>query len=313
MSISVLVERMLPLSADILRGLASGDLTQHGGVIRNDMGQIVKHLVFPQQALEKVSETVSPVINSSMSDGMQMQMGNIESQMMAMAAVNIIAIKVATQHLSKKLDNISDQLDTLTSKLFHIAETLKLQQFMQGKSLQGKAKGAIENAVLAIITEHDKSHVRQHLIPLRLIFVELEMLLNGMLKELDTLDLVKNIDLLMTINELANEASFVLSQAHFKFEEDNIGHSYLSRMDKINALIREKIQFMKTTGAFGPHIISDELFSLFKSQIVKFKENESTTLQLINQSRVALEHKVPYQALLTVDSNEVMMLDPIAA
>jgi len=313
MNINVLVERMLPLSEDILRGLASGDLTQHGGVIRNDMGQIVKHLVFPQQALEKVSETVSPVINNSMSESMQMQMGNIESQMMAMAAVNIIAIKIATQHLSKKLDKISDQLDKLTNKLDDIAETLKLQQFMQGQSLQGKAKGTIENAVYAIMNEKDSSHIRQHLMSLRITFVELETILNGMLNDLNTFEFVNNIDLFMAINELANEANFVLSQGHFKLEEDDIGHSYLSRMDKINALIRNKIQFMKTTGAFGPHIISDELLSRFKSQLITFKKNESTTLQLINQIHVALEHKVSYQELLTVDSNKVMMLDPVTA
>lgn len=47
MNISILLERALPLSKNILERIESGELTVFGGTIRDQAGRIVKHLVFP--------------------------------------------------------------------------------------------------------------------------------------------------------------------------------------------------------------------------------------------------------------------------
>lgn len=46
MSISIILERALPLGEDILSRIHSGEFVVSGGTIRDQAGRIVKHLVF---------------------------------------------------------------------------------------------------------------------------------------------------------------------------------------------------------------------------------------------------------------------------
>jgi hypothetical protein len=101
MSISILLERALPLSKDILDRIASGELKVFGGTIRDQAGRIVKHLVFPQDGQSNLDE-LSKQINATLNQSHTEIMGQLANQTAILSAVNIITAHNTNETLGKK-------------------------------------------------------------------------------------------------------------------------------------------------------------------------------------------------------------------
>lgn len=309
MSLNVLLERALPLSDSILEQLNNGELSIHGGVIRKPNGAIFKHLVFPQNLQE--SELVKSQLESNVTNMAGSANNAIESQMLGLAAMNVIAVKAAMQGVEQKLNEISEQLITMQDSLDSVVENTEFQSFLKVSEIEGQALGAIEEALIAIKTVTDNNFLRLHFMPVRQAFKLLETLITNMLDKMDNLRLVNNLDFLMLSVKMLNMSASVLSQLHFKLEEDDIAQGYLSKINRINSSLMDRIEDMKKTGSFTPHVISPNQFEKFKVDMVEYKRVENTALLLKNQNEFCLEHKVSHQGLLSFQGDSILMLDPI--
>jgi len=113
----------------------------------------------------------------------------------------------------------------------------------------------------------------------------------------------------MLIADLKNKATFVLTQTHIRLEEDDIAQSYFLRNSESNALKRSRLEALKKTGAFTPHIISRESLDILKSDVGNFKQLELQSDILYSQNSLAL--KLPHKAFLNNSFHTTRMLDPI--
>lgn len=305
MNASIILERALPLSKEIMTQLQSGELTLHGGVLRSSNGQIFKHLIFPpekqeEQLLKQQLTNIPPSSANAM----------LESQMLGLAAVNIIAVKAAMKGVEQKLAQISMQLDSMQTVIDDVLELSEFHAFVTVHEIEGGALAAIEEALIAAKTVDDERFLRLHFKDIRKSFVRFETMLSGMMNKMDNLTLVKNIEFFMMLSKLFNISSTILCQLHIKLEEDDIAAKYLERTEVLNNKLLARLRNMQATQAFSPHIISRDMVEKFKSDVMEFKSSENTVALLHNQNQLCLEHKISHQELLTVNCNQILMLDP---
>lgn len=306
MNASIILERALPLSKEIMTQLQSGELTLHGGVLRSSNGQIFKHLIFPPETQEEqLLKQQVPNIPPSSANAM------LESQMLGLAAVNIIAVKAAMKGVEQKLAQISIQLDSMQTAIDDVLELSEFHAFVTVHEIEGGALAAIEEALIAAKTVDDERFLRLHFKDIRKSFVRFETMLSGMMDKMDNLTLVNNIEFFMMLSKLFNISSIILCQFHIKLKEDDIAAKYLERTEALNNKLLARLRNMQTTQAFSPHIISRDMVEKFKNDVMEFKSSENTVALLHNQNQFCLEHKISHQDLMTVDYNQILMLDPV--
>lgn len=118
------VPRAIPI--DTIEGLGTGRYTQHGGVIRTapgveGAGQIVRHLLLPQQAVMDVAALArSPAAGWAVRTGQQLL--NRSQQNMALASLNLAATGVSFAVLHHKMDLLETKIDRIAAEVHEIRE-----------------------------------------------------------------------------------------------------------------------------------------------------------------------------------------------
>lgn len=307
MIFSVLLERSLPLSREILERIASGELKIFGGTIRDAAGRIVKHLVFPADGQTNKLDEIGQKINSTHAEAMS----QLAYQTAMLSAVNIISARQTTATLGRKLEEIGEKIDAIDNKISLLLDAEKFKKVIKVNEIKSKALYAIEEALYANQKQEDPQFIRIHMMPLRRAFSDLDTLLKSLLLELDNKELIDNIDFVMLIGDLKNKATFTLTQSHIQLEEDDIAKDYFARNAESNALLRTRLEALRSTGSFSPHIITIEALEVLKSDISNFKELEVQSEILTNQNVLALVLKIPQKELLNNQFNTIRMLDPV--
>jgi hypothetical protein len=307
MSVSILIERALPLSKEILDRIQSGEFKIFGGTIRDAAGRIVKHLIFPPDGQGNKLEEIAQKINTTHTE----VMSQLAYQTAMLSAVNIVSAHQTTVTLGKKLEEIGDKIDAIDQKVSLLLDTEKFNKLIKLSEIKSKALYAIEETLYANQKQEGPQFIRMHMMPLRRAFGDLDTLLKSLILELDNKELIDNIDFVMLINDLKNKATFVLTQSHIQLEEDDIASGYFARNTESNTLLRTRLEALKTTGSFSPHIITYEALSTLKSDIDNFKQLEVQSEILSNQNTLALVMNVPQKKLLYNQSETIKMLDPV--
>lgn len=314
MSISILLERAIPLSKDILDRIESGELNIFGGTIRDTAGKIVKHLVFPPEGQGNQNSKLGELgqqINSNVSQSHAEVMNQLTNQTAMLSAVNIISAQQTTETLGKKLEEISDKIDALDQKTSYLLDEAKFNKLIKFSEIKSMALVAIEEALYANQNQSDPAFIRMHIMPLRRALGDLDTLLRSMLTELSNKKIIDNIHFVMLLADLKNKATFVLGQTHIRLEEDAMAQGYFARNAESNAFLRSRLEALKKTGAFSPHVITAEALEVLKSDVGNFKQLEVQSEIFSNQNMLALELKVPHRELLCNPFNEIKVLDPV--
>lgn len=311
MNISELLERALPLSPEILEGIAAGTLQVFGGTIRDAGGRIVKHLVFPGDESVGVSELLRQELNRTLNQAQSEVVSQLTQQTTLLSAVNILSARQSTETLSRQLEELGSKIDGLDQKATLLLESARFSHLIKFSEIKSKALAAIEEAIYANQKQDDPRFIRLHIVPLRRAFSDLEMLLTSLLSDLTNKQLIENIHFTMLIAELKNKAAFILGQTHIHLSEDDIASGYFARNTASNDLLRQRLSALKTTGAFSPHILTRESLEVLKSDIDNFKQLESQSLLLTSQNQLALTLKVPNSTLLNNTFSQIQMLDPV--
>jgi len=311
MNISELLERALPLSPEILEGIATGTLQVFGGTIRDAGGRIVKHLVFPGDESVGVSELLRQELNRTLNQAQSEVISQLTQQTTLLSAVNILSARQSTETLSRQLEELGSKIDGLDQKATLLLESARFSHLIKFSEIKSKALAAIEEAIYANQKQDDPRFIRLHIVPLRRAFSDLEMLLTSLLSDLTNKQLIENIHFTMLTAELKNKAAFILGQTHIHLFEDDIASGYFARNKASNDLLRQRLSALKTTGAFSPHILTRESLEVLKSDIDNFKQLESQSLLLTSQNQLALTLKVPNSTLLNNTFSQIQMLDPV--
>ena len=312
MSFSELLERALPLSPEILEGIATGTLQVFGGTIRDAGGRIVKHLVFPGDDSVGMSEMLKQELNRTLNQAQTEAINQLTQQTSLLSAVNILSARHSTEVLNQQLEALGSKIDELDQKATLLLEAARFSHLIQFSEIKSKALAAIEEAIYANQKQDDPRFIRLHIVPLRRAFSDLETLLTSLLNDLTNKQLIENIHFTMLIAELKNKAAFILGQTHIHLEEDDIAAGYFARNSSSNELLRQRLSALKTTGAFSPHILTREALEVLKSDIDSFKQLESQSLLLTSQNQLALALKVPNSRLLNNPFSQIQMLDPVS-
>lgn len=315
MSISILLERALPLSNSILERIASGELTVFGGTIRDQSGRIVKHLVFPPNGqcnqnanLDELSQKINSIFNQTQTE----IMGQLINQTAILAAVNIMSARNTNETLGKKLEEISDKIDRLDKKTAEIQDSIIRNEIIQFSKIKGSSLASIEDALYANKVQTDPQFIRLHIIHLRKTFNTLHAMLIDMLSEFSNKKIIDGIEFLMLIADLKNKASFVLGQMHIRLGEDDVAQEYFDRNANSNSALRSRLESLKKTGAFSPHIINSEKLLILKNNVENFKCLEMQSELLSTQNKLSLELQLPHYQLLNNSFNTIHMLDPVS-
>ncbi|MFZ4833829.1 hypothetical protein [Rouxiella sp. Mn2063] len=311
MSFSILLERALPLSKEILDRIESGELNIFGGTIRDTAGKIVKHLVFPPEGQNNQLNSAVQEINNTINQSHAEVMNQLANQTAMLSMVNIMSARQTTETLSRKLEELGDKIDALDQKISLLLDEAKFSKLIKFSEIKSKALGAIEEALYANQKQNDPQFIRLHIIPLRRALGNLDTLLRSLLSELENKEFIDNFHFVMLIADLKNKAAFVLSQTHIRLEEDNIANGYLERNTESNVLLRKRLEALKKTGAFSPHIITRDVLEVLKTDISSFKQLETQSVLLTNQNILALELKIPQKVLLSNSFDTIKMLDPV--
>lgn len=312
MNISELLEHALPLSPEILEGIATGALQVFGGTIRDAGGRIVKHLVFPGDGSVGVSEMLKQELNRSLNQAQTEAINQLTQQTSLLSAVNILSARHSTELLSQQLEELSSKIDGLDQKASLLLEAARFSHLIQFSEIKSKVVSAIEEAIYANQKQDDPRFIRLHIVPLRRAFSDLEMLLTSLLNDLTNKQLIENIHFTMLIAELKNKAAFILGQTHIHLAEDDIASGYFARNTASNKQLRQRLIALKTTGAFSPHILTREALDVLKSDIDIFKQLESQSLLLTSQNQLALALKMRNSTLLNNRFSQIQMLDPVS-
>lgn len=307
MSVSIIIERALPLSKEILDRIQSGELRISGGTIRDAAGRIVKHLIFPPNGQENKLEEAIEQINSTHAEAIS----QLAYQTAMLSAVNIISARQTIATLGEKLEEIGEKIDALDHKVSLLLDAEKFSKLIKVSEIKSKTLFAIEEILYANQKQEGPQFIRMHMMPLRRAFGDLDTLLKSLLLNLDNKELIDNIDFVMLIGDLKNKTTFVLTQSHIQLEEDDIANGYFIRNNESNALLRARLEALKTTGSFSPHIITCEALNTLKSDIHNFKQLEVQSEILANQNTLALVLKVPQKELLYNQAETIRMLDPV--
>lgn len=314
MNISILLERALPLSKDILDRIASGELTVFGGTIRDQAGRIVKHLIFPQDGqsnqninLDKLSQQINTTLNQSYTE----IIGQLANQTAILAAVNIMTAHNTNETLGKKLEEISDKIDRLDKKITEIHDEIIISKVIKFSEIKSSSLASIEDVLYANRVQKDPRFIRLHLIPLRHTFDFLHTFLMDMLGEFSNKKIIDGINFLMLVADLKNKSSFVLGQTHIRLDEDDIAQRYFDQNMDSNLALRSRLESLKKTGAFSPHIINEEKLLTLKTDVENFKILEIQSQLLSIQNKLSLELKLPHSQLLNNSFNTIQMLDPV--
>lgn len=313
MNISILLERALPLSKNILERIESGELTVFGGTIRDQAGRIVKHLVFPPdgQSNQKTNlDELSEQINSTLNRTHTEIMGQLSNQTAILAAVNIVSAHNTNETIGKKLEEISDKIDRLDKKTAEIRDDIILNKIIKFSEIKSSSLTSIEEALYANKVQTDSQFIRLHIIPLRKTFNTLHAMLMDILSEFSNKKIIDGIEFLMLIADLKNKSSFVLGQTHIRLGEDDIAQEYFDRNTDSNIILRSRLELLKKTGAFSPHIINEEKLLILKNDVENFKDLEIQSQLLSVQNKLSLELKLPHYQLLNNSFNTIHMLDP---
>lgn len=313
MSLSPLVERALPLSPEILEGIATGALTVFGGTLRDAGGRIVKHLIFPEDNAAPLSERLKQELTLTLTQAQNEAMQQLTRQMTLLSAVNLFSARQKNGVMSQQLEDLGRKLDALDQKAALILEAVSFSHLLTLNEIKSRAIAAIEEAIYASQKQSDLRFVRLHSVPLRRACSELDMLLASLLSDLTNRQLIENIHFTMLIAELKNRAAFVLGQTHIFLQEDELACGYFERNAASNHRLRERLAGLKQTGSFSPHILTREALDTLKLDIASFKQLESQALLLADQTQLALSLKVPAQTVLHNAFSQIQMLEPVAA
>lgn len=312
MSVSQLLERALPLSPEILDGIAAGTLQIFGGTLRDAGGRIVKHLVFPGDESAGLSEVLKQELKLTLSQAQAQAMNQLTQQTTLLCAVNILSARQTSQALGRQLEELGGKIDQLDQKAELLLDAARFSHLIKFSEIKSKALAAIEEAIYANQKQADPRFIRLHIVPLRRAFSDLDMLLTSLLAELSNKQLIENIHFTMLTADLKNKAAFVLGQTHIRLAEDDMACGYFARNSASNALLRQRLVTLKTTGAFSPHILTRESLDILKADIDNFKQLESQSQLLTSQNQLALALKIPHSTLLNNDFSQIKMLEPLA-
>lgn len=313
MSLSPLVARALPLSPEILEGIATGALTIFGGTLRDAGGRIVKHLVFPDDNSVALSDRLKQELNFTLTQAQNEVMQHLTQQMTLLSAVNLFSARQKDGVMSQQLDELGRKMDALDQKAARILEAVSFSHLLTLNEIKSRAIAATEEAIYACQKQSDARFVRLHIVPLRRAFSELDMLLVSLLTDLTNRQLIENIHVTMLIAELKNRAAFVLGQTHILLQEDALACGYFERNSASNKKLRERLAGLKQTGSFSPHILTREALDRLKLDIASFKRLESQGQLLADQTQLALSLKVPTQTVLHNGFSQIQMLEPVVA
>lgn len=313
MSFSEVLGRALPLSPEIVEGIASGTLQVFGGTIRDAGGRIVKHLVFPGDESVGISEMLKQELNRSLTQAQTEALNQLSQQTSLLTAVNILSARQTSGELSQQLEELGSKIDGLDQKATLLLEAARFSHLMQFSEIRSKALAAMEEAIYANQKQDDPRFIRLHIVPLRRAFSDLDVLLTSLLNDLSNKQLIDNIHFTMLVAELKNKAAFILGQTHIHLKEDDIAGEYFARNKDSNQQLRERLSALKTTGAFSPHVLTREALEVLKSDIDNFKQLESQSLLLIDQNQLALALKVPNSTLLNNSFSQIQMVEPVPA
>lgn len=311
MSISPLVERALPLSPEILEGIATGALQIFGGTLRDAGGRIVKHLIFPDDSSVALSDRLKEELSLTLSQAQNDAMQQLSRQVTLLSAVNLFSARQQESVMSQQLDELGRKIDALDQKTTLLLEAVNFSQLLTLNEIKSRAIAAIEEAIYASQKQSDLRFIRLHIVPLRRVFSELDMLLGTLLTDLTNRQLIENIHFVMLIAELKNRAAFVLGQTHIHLQEDALACGYFERNGQSNHRLRDRLAGLKQTGSFSPHILTREALDTLKLDIARFKQLENQARLLADQTQLALSLKIPTQALLHNRFSQIQMLEPI--
>ncbi|EPY4674646.1 TPA: hypothetical protein UL586_004337 [Klebsiella pneumoniae] len=311
MSISIILERALPLGEDILSRIHSGELVVSGGTIRDQAGRIVKHLVFPSDRQNNNAEESFGGPNSTTDQNYQEIMHQLSNQTAMLAAVNIISARNTNEIIGKKLEEISDKLDILNAKLSYIQDNIIFDKLMKFSEIKSSTLSSIEEAIYANETQRESHIIRLHIMPLRKNFYTLNELLVDILNGFSNKKIIDCIQFIMLIADLKNKASFVLGQTHIRLGEEGFAQNYFNKNIDSNNFLRSKLEVLVKTGALSPHVITEKDFLIFKNDIETFKNLEIQSQLLSTQNQLSLELRLPHYQLLNNSFKTIHMLDPI--
>lgn len=314
MNISILLERALPLSKEILDRIISGEFKVYGGTIRDQFGRIVKHLVFPQQGQDSQAthfDELSQQINTTVNHAHTEIMNQLANQTAILSAVNIISSHNTNKTLGKKIDEIGDKIDRLDKKTTEIHDEIVLNKIIKISEIKSSSLASFEEALYANKVQIDPQFIRLHIIPLRNIFNSLHGVLVDILGEFSNKKIIDNIELLMLIADLKNKSSFILGQTHIRLGEDDIAQEYFNRNINSNENLRSRLESLKKTGVFSPHIINEEKLLKLKNDVDNFKTLELQSQILSNKNKLSIALKLPHNLLLNNSFNTIHMIDPI--
>lgn len=310
MIFSVILERALPLTADIIARIESGELKIHGGTIRDVAGKIVKHLIFPQEG-QPGQKSPLEQLEKQLGQNHAEVMEQLASQTASLSAINIMSAQQTTETLGQQLEEISEKIDALDHKAEQLLDEARFSKLIKISEIKSSALAAIEEALYANQKQSDHQFIRLHITPLRRALNDLDTLLRSMLDGLDNKAFIENVHFVMLVADLKNKATFVLCQTHIRLEEDDIAQGYFARNADSNALLRHRLQELKKTGALSPHVISREALDMLKSDVVNFRQLETQSEMLSSQNTLALALKVPQCQLLNNPFDAIRMLDPV--
>ncbi|MGX9239621.1 hypothetical protein ACWXV2_21265 [Pantoea ananatis] len=311
MNFSVILERALPLSQDILERLTSGELKLHGGTIRDNAGRIVKHLIFPQDGQIHEDSNLVNQLKETISQSHTDVISQLANQTAILSAVNIITAHKATETLGRKLDEISDKIDKLAGKISRIHDEVIYSKFIKFSELKSSSLNSIEEALYINKVSANPESIRLHIAPLRETFNSLHTMLMDMINELSNRKIIESISFIMLIADLKNKSSFVLGQTHIRLNEDDMAQLYFEKNNESNEALRSKLESLKKTGAFSPHIISENQVASLKSDIANFKLLECQSQMLSIQNKLSLELQIPHYELLNNKIKTILTLEPI--
>lgn len=310
MNLSVILERALPLTEDILERIESGELKIYGGTLRDVAGRIVKHLIFPQQGQAEQNSPLERMAKQFSQNHTEV-LEQLTNQTAMLSAVNIMTAQRTTQTLGKQLEEIGEKIDALDQKAEQLLDEARFSKLIKFSEIKSKALAAIEDVLYANKQQPDPQFIRLHLTSLRLAVSDLDTLLRTLLEGLNNKAIIENIHFVMLVADLKNKANFVLGQTHIRLEEDAIAQGYFARNAESNALLRTRLETLKKTGALSPHMISREALDVLKVDVGNFRQLETQSAMLSSQNTLALALKVPQNLLLNNTFDTVQMLDPV--
>lgn len=315
------LERGVPLSKEVLEGLARGIMKIHGGTVRfskgeEGAGQIVKHLIFPAGE-DNVKEAVNELLkateamrqeNSAQFTALSNELASVQKNILLTGGINIVATAASTAYLAKKINEVMEGVKKILSEVEKLSQSLDFMQEQNYSVVFANSQSAIEDLIYVLEHEDSSSSIRHRISRAREVFNQIDHLINLMIEKGNEC-VVDNMDVFFSLVEWLNYIGLAMAKAHEYLDEGQRSLERVVLLNNTNKKIKDVLVQLKASGSFSPHILTDNQFSILKDYLGKNVAVRETVLRIEHERAYCLEHDINLIDFQALSSKHFLMLD----